>query len=455
MELVEPRRTGDQSTISALLMALFAVSLGYAIHLNDGFYSAKGLLWLTVSLLLCAAAILLPAVREGEWLRSSSLVWVLAAAIALQTIPLMAQSSRPLARMGIGIISLLGLLQLFDLRRLRVPLTIIMAAAFFCAAVVGIKRFGEPHIDVYTWQQRTSAALMHGSNPYEVRIPADVLFYGPGVVDQSGYLTCAFPYPPLSLLMVLPGFVLGGDIRYSQLIAVAVSAVLMGLARPGRVGRIGALAGALFLTTPWGFYVLVKAWTEPLLVLNFSLVMFCACRWRNGLPWALGLFLATKQYAVLVLPLLPLLVQGQAPERWKESRAIVIKAGILVAAINLPFLLWNVREFTRAVVLLRAVASFRTDAFSYMAWMYWKTGRVPSAWIPLLVVVFAIALALRYGKRSPAGFAAALTLVYVLFFAFSKQGVGNYYYFAIATACWSVAAARLPESGADQEAVAI
>ena len=134
---------------------------------------------------------------------------------------------------------------------------------------------------------------------------------------------------------------------------------------------------------------------------------------------------------------------------------MVIKAGLLVAVINLPFLLWNVREFTRAVVLLQFMQPFRTDALSYLVWMYSGTaGAKPLIWVPLMVVIPATTLALWCGRRSPAGFAAALTLVTVLFFAFNKQAFCNYYYFVIATACWSVAAAQLPESSANQQSEA-
>jgi len=447
--LIESRYAGGDGAMSALAMALFVLSVGYAIDLDNGYYSPRALLWLTISLAFCAAAIVLPAFRKVEWFSRRSLALVLAVGIAIQTALLMARSDfDPLKSAGFAIISALGLLQFFYLRRRRIPVIVIMTATFLYAGGVALNRWAEPDIDVYTFQQSASVALMRGSNPYEVRTPTRYphsRFYGPGLVDQNGYLTFGFPYPPLSLLMVLPGFLVRGDIRYAQLVAVAVSVVLMALARPGRAGRIGALAGVLFLTTPCVFLVLTMAWTEPLLVLNFSLVMFCACRWRKGLPWALGLFFATKQYTVLALPLLPLLVHG--PGWRKELRGIVVKAGILVAVINLPFLLWNVREFTRGVVLLQFVQPFRTDALSYLVWLYSRTGGVkPPIWIPLLVVIPVTALALWRGTRSPAGFAAALTLVNVLFFAFNKQAFCNYYYFVIATACWSVAAAKLPLS---------
>jgi len=438
--------TGIDRAISALGMGLFTLSVGYAINLTNGLYDGRALLWLTISLLFCIAAVALQNSRKAESLSQHVLALALAVGIVVEMLLLMARRwTEPWPSAAIVGMSLIGLLQLFDLRRLRIPLILITSALFFYAGVVVINLVNDPGVDVYTWQQHTSVALMDGRNPYELRLATNrwgTRFYAPGVVDQNGNLTCAFPYPPLSLLMVLPGFLLGGDIRYAQLAAIAISAVLMAMARPGSAGRIGALVGVLFLLTPRVFYLLWTGWTEPLVVLNFSLVMFCACRWRKGLPWALGLFFATKQYTVLALPLLPLLVQG--PERWKELRAIVMKAGIVVAVINLPFLLWNVHEFTRAVLLLQVVPPFRTDALSYLVWIYSWTGTKPPMWIPSLPVTLAIALSLWRVPRSPAGFAGALTLVTALCFAFNKQAFCNYYYFTIATACWSIAATTLP-----------
>jgi hypothetical protein len=60
--------------------------------------------------------------------------------------------------------------------------------------------------------------------------------------------------------------------------------------------------------------------------------------------------------------------------------------------------------------------------------------------VPFLIVVPVIVLVLRHCAHSPAGFAAAVTLTYVTFFAFNKQSFCNYFYFAIGAACWSVAA---------------
>jgi len=79
---------------------------------------------------------------------------------------------------------------------------------------------------------------------------------------------------------------------------------------------------------------------------------------------------------------------------------------------------------------------------------------VPS-WIALLPLVAIIPVCLRRVTSSPAGFAAAVTAVHLMFFAFNKLAFCNYYYFVIATACWGIGAARFaqPRGGRGFEVV--
>ena len=437
------------SWTTSLSMALFALCAGYAINLNNGYYSPRALLWLTISLGFCLLGIAVPRVRPVELAGPRALAILLAAGTLVEA-ALLLSKGKPAPTAAVVILALLGPLQLLPLGRLRCLALALAIAAFLYAAVFSINLM-DPQIDVLDWQQQTSEALLEGHNPYELRFapryPIPHL-YAPGVLDKNGRLTVAPPYPPLSLLMVVPAFAAAGDIRYAQVFAIAVSAILMALARPG---LISALAATLFLLIPRVFYVIWSSWTDPLALLWFSLLLFCACRWRKGMPWALGLFLSSKQTAILAVPLLPLLLDG--PDMWRQLRDMLIKAGVVVAAINLPFLLWNAREFVRAVVLFRALPDFRPNSLSYLVWIYSMTWKIPPTWLGLPIGIAAIAVVLWKAQRSPAGFAAGTTLVTTLFFAFSKQAFCNYYYFTIAMACWSIAAAK-PLSPQISDAVA-
>jgi hypothetical protein len=450
----EPRRKGDSITISheedcaltSVALTFFAVTLGHAVDLKDGTYSPEALGWLTVSIGFCLVGIISPRFPSVESLCRRMLPAILAFGIADQTIYLlMRMRSDPQITLAFATIAVLGMIQFFNLRSLRLPVMAIMVLAFFVAGELAFNLHSkDPRIDVFLFQSNASWAILHGYNPYTFRYPSmyppGTPYYGPGVVDSKGILTVGFPYPPFSLFLALPGFLLGGDVRYSHLAAMGLSAALIVATRPG---RIAALAATLLLLMPRSIYVLDLAWTEPFLVLTFSFVMFCVCRWPKALPYALGLYFSTKQYTILTIPLLPLLIEG--PHHWRTLGRILFKAGLVVTAINLPFLIWNAHEFFRALVLFQFLQGFRNDALSYLVLIHRNFPQVTlPVWISLLPLVVIIPLSLRRLASSPAGFAAAVTAVHLFFFAFNKQAFCNYYYFVIATACWSIAAANFP-----------
>jgi hypothetical protein len=441
----------------ALAWVLFAFCMGCAIDASDGSYSRPALMWLTVAAAVSLIAIALQPSAQLEAAAGNSLWRVLLIGVAFQA-GLLLFRERPgdaTVLMGLLFVGALGCFQAFLPGRLRYPILAIMLIAFALIAVTQFRsRYPWPGIDVFYFQQQSSEvliygrnlerlpAIVHGHNPYALRFhnvyDPDTPYYGPGVVDKNDFLTYGFPYPPLTLLMDLPGFLLGGDIRLSLVGSMVLAAALMATARPG---KIAVLAATLFLLTPRALYVVDLAWTEPLLALTFSLVMFCACRCRRMLPYALGLFFATKQYTVLSLPALILLVEGE--DWWKELWGILWRAGLVVAVITVPFFVWGPTDFLRAVAYWQLIQPFRADALSYLVWIYHHNGHVrPPIWTPFVAIVPAAALAVWRGARTPAGFAAAVTLINLAFFAFNKQAFCNYYYFVMATSCWAVAATQ-------------
>jgi len=429
-------------------LTLLVVVLGHAVDLNDGRYGSVEIVWLSVSIALCLIGIISPRWPDLESWCVRLLPAIIAVGIADQSVYLlMRMRSDPQITLAFATIAILGLIQFFNLRRLRLPVMAIMVVAFFAAGEIAFNIHSKnPGIDVFMFQSNACWALSHGLNPYTFHYPdiypPNAPYYGPGIVDSSGMLTVGFPYPPLSLFFALPGYLLGGDVRYSHVVAMGLSAGLIVAARPG---RIAALAATLLLLTPRSIYVLDLAWTEPFLVLTFSFVMFCVCRWPQALPYALGLYFSTKQYTILTIPLLPLLIEG--PHHWRTLGSILFKAALVIAAINLPFFIWNPHAFFRALVVFQFLQPFRDDALSYLVFIkYHVRGRHAPVWISLLPLVVIIPLSLRRLASSPAGFAAAVTAVHLFFFAFNKQAFCNYYYFVIATACWSIAAASFPST---------
>src|SRR5262249_54171574 len=121
-----------------------------------------------------------------------------------------------------------------------------------------------PVVDVLTVQGGASARLLSGANPYEgnYRNPyGDAAYLPPQVL--SGSLINTFAYPPLSLLLAIPGHLLG-DVRWSTLAALVLAASFMvamgrrlGLP-PGHRAELGAIA---LLCHPRWFMVLQNGWT--------------------------------------------------------------------------------------------------------------------------------------------------------------------------------------------------
>jgi hypothetical protein len=475
---------------STLALVLFAVSLSHAIDINSGQFSRWAMFWLTVSIVFCILAVvnLRTAGLEELCRRWTPLIFALL--IAEQAHDLLREIPGGQIVLAFGTITVLGLIQFFAIGRLRWPLMAIMVLAFCVAGKIDFtSRFKYPGIDVFIFQSGGSYAVTHGMSPYALPYPnvypPNTPFYGPGIVQNVGAIPAGFgelwhrilpeivdvggrypigehvqrligddgtlsvgcPYPPLSVLMAVPGYVLGGDVRYSHLLAMGLSAALIVLTRPT---RLAALAATFLLLMPRALYVLELSWTEPFLVLTFSMVMYCACRWPKALPIALGLYLSTKQYTILAIPLLPLLIDG--PDKWRSVGKVLVKALMVVAVINLPFLIWDAHGFFRSLVEFQFMQSLRTDALSYLAFLHHRiNGFVPPAWMSLLPLVVLIPLSLRRASSSPAGFAAAVTAVHLLFFAFNKLAFCNYYYFVIATACWGIGAARFTTAGARAE----
>jgi hypothetical protein len=478
---------GEDSAVASVALTLFAIALGHAVDLKDGTYSPEALFWLTVGVGFVVLAVINPR-WEGlqPWCRRW-LPMILAVGVADQSYYLLSQfQSDPHITLAFMSVAILGVIQFFNIRSgLKWALTAVMVLSFCIAGVIAFNIHSKyPGIDVFMFQSGAAHGFVHGMNPYTLAYPniypPDTPFYGAGVVNAagplppgfidfwhralpeiiypsglypigwnpqyqtiigaSGTLTVGYPYPPLSMILTLPGYLLGGDVRYSHVAAMGISAGLIATTRPGRVA---SLAAALLLLMPRALYVLDLSWTEPLLVLTFSFVMFCAFRWRKALPIALGLYFSTKQYTILTLPLLPLLIGG--PHHWRSLGKILLKAAVVVALINIPFLLWDFHGFVRSLVVFQLLQSFRMDALSYLVFIRQYVPSMPvPAWIALLPLVVIIPLSLRRLPNSPAGFCAAVTAVHLFFFAFNKQAFCNYYYFVIATACWAVAVGRFP-----------
>jgi uncharacterized membrane protein len=295
----------------------------------------------------------------------------------------------------------------------------------YAAVTVALLRSSPAHIDVEIYLRECSDALLHGHNPYAIRIPniyppkmAEQL-YGPGMVS-NGRVARGFPYLPFALLVAIPGHLLG-DVRYSQLIAMVVTALALRALASDRVGRTAAILGVASVSA---IPILTQAFTEPTSVALLACLVLALKRQRHLFTALfLGLLLVSKQYFVVVIPILWLIRQQLT------RRMILIGLG-LAAAVTLPFFLVDPATFWQDIIGIQEVP-LRPDSLSLLVSSV-KTFGWPPPWtygvLPLLGGGFtALILALR-APRTPAAFAAAMALTLLVTILLSKQAFINYYF---------------------------
>lgn len=339
----------------------------------------------------------------------------------------------------------------------------------------------QPGVDVCLFQRESAAALLAGRNPYAITFadpyPADANVYGPGL-SVGGRLQFGYPYPPLPLLMILPAHALG-DFRFAQWAALGIAGAFIAIAKgrsrdckgavdpttecPLPHGRgsfnrrdradssWGVPVAALLLFSPSTFFVLEAGWIEPLCVLFLAATVFFGSRvgvrsWAAmGLVISLGLLIASKQYMVLVLPLIGLLPAGSRCDRWVR----LISALAIAAAASLPLALWNLPAFLHSVVWLQFGQPFRPDSLSLPA-MLWAVARVQApAWLAF-VAAGGVAACCRWAlPRSAGNFALAAGATLIVFFAFNKQAFCNYYFLVLGCLAAALGAAGRHHTGGE------
>jgi hypothetical protein len=301
-----------------------------------------------------------------------------------------------------------------------------------------IKATPDPYIDVVEVHKEAIEALIHHRDPYRISFSniyetADSeKFYNPEAVI-GGRLAQAYPYPPPSLLLAVPGHLLFGDYRYSELALLLAAAALMAFA----YGTMPAmLAAAVLLTTPRVWFVIEEGWTEPVGIFLLVLTVVLMKRLPIAAGWVAGLFAMTKQYfGVLAIAILRLIFIR--PRQWPWIAFGVIFAA---AAVTLPFALWHPNAFMRNVIWLQTREPFRIDSLSYLAWAaVHGMGRGSFVWAIGAGAVAAMVTAFST-RNTPAGFAASVTLTTFAFFAFGSKAFCNYYFFVIGALCCAIAA---------------
>jgi hypothetical protein len=440
------------------LIALGAIVLGFALQINNGFYHPAALALLGLAAVSIAGGLARIGSRVAGPGRPSVVRGILVAGLAADLVALATMKpeyflihARPIEHpqlmAGLVAAAIVVTLMAADGRRCRRLWFPLLLIVYLYLGDWLIRAWPNPKVDVVTVQRVAIEALLHGASPYSITFPniyGTTDLYPPGLADvRTVYF--GLPYPPLSLLMALPGQVLLGDLRYAELAALVAGAGAIGLSARG---RIAPFAAAMLLFTPRTLYVLEQGWTEAFAICWLGFSIHSAVR-RSHQGWLpLGLFLAAKQHMVLALPLTPWLAQpGGTPH---DVRRLVLGAIAVAGVVTIPFLLWDPSGFWRSVVWLQFQERFRVDSLSVLVCLArwgWPISNTTLMIAPIAALCIGLAVVFRWAPRSPSGFAVGLGFVFLLLFAVSKKAFCNYYFFALALlAAGTAAGSDDPES---------
>jgi len=299
-------------------------------------------------------------------------------------------------------------------------------------------------IDVFTVNTAASRALLHGIDPYTITqvniygTKETASFYPPGTFVNSR-LQIGYPYPPLNLLVVIPGYLLG-DMRYSSIAAILLSAFFI---TRMRMTRVTVAISCILLLNPLTFVLERFSWSEAFVLAFLCATIYAAVKQKWWLPIALGLFICSKQFAIFALPFF-FLLQARS---WKSSLKLLAQALCVAGFVTVPFALWNIPHFVHDILIFHAKGPFRVDSLSFAV----PLGHPIPLSIILGLVIAATAWSLRVTARHPAMFAACYGLVLLVFVCLGRQAFQNYY-FLIAQSFWLAAAASvIPISSSARE----
>jgi hypothetical protein len=447
---------------SALLFLISVTCLGHALQLGNGtIYNSTDSIplnssigWLTASFVACLLAVFLPRIESVESLSQKAFPPLAFLAIIWQYYTHLTTS--PGAYIDVNVFRAFQTFILFMTFAFasaissfaRPPLgrfaALLFLFSFTCAGLWLLRVDTNPQIDVHVFHRDSTAALLHGQNPYAQTFPdiyggdSSSRAYSPETAAR-GRTLFGYPYLPLTLLLSTLAQWLYHDYRLAHLLSLTFAAALMIYSR---CSSRAFLAAALFLLTPRIFFVLELGYIEPYSILFFAAVIFAACRAPRFVDFLFGLFLASKQYIMIAIPL------GLLFHSTRKSRLrFLLVSCLTAAAITLPFFLWDPSAFIHSAVTLQFHQPFRTDALSYQAWLNRTFGRT---FFPSLTgfAAAAIIATLAYFRapRTPAGIAGAIALEFFAFFAFNKQAFANYYLFVIGAMCCAIAANAVTES---------
>ena len=354
--------------------------------------------------------------------RAAGLVWPLAGVFAIGLLFWGTSGQVPSDQANAIIVCALAATALWWMRIIypleKAHLWIVAILGLALLAMIAVRSFiviDPPMIDVILVNEAGAAAVADAENPYvSVEIPNTSPWADGATLD-------GYPYPPLALITYSASQWLLGDTRWVNMIALAVFVLL--LVRPWagqspRAATYAAAAAIVAVILPSLTYLVRHGWTEPI---AFPFLIGAALNWRKRPVLAailLGLAIATKQYFVL---LAPLVIFWNDEWRWRRT-AIV---GSVVFLTVLPFLVLDARAFWAAAIESGLGYAMRPDSLNVIA-----LGIEPARWVaPALAFGVAMMLGRRGGDAS--SFVLSSAAVLGVGFLFGSQAFPNYWWLVL------------------------
>jgi len=220
------------------------------------------------------------------------------------------------------------------------------------------------------WQLVTSPKALIGDAAYQTQLAGDFLLKGtdPYGADygRAGLASApwaeSFPSPALHHLVTWPGQLLfplplqaasrlvfgWWDERVFLLLAAAAVWLLLRALLPGMPGRLAAIA--LFLVPGHSLLAVLGDNDLPVLALLLGAVLAAQRRRFLLMGLLLGCAIATKQHALLAVPLIVVWASVRGATVGSIARAAIAGAAV-VAAFIVPFVLWDAAAFFRDTVV--------------------------------------------------------------------------------------------------------
>lgn len=461
-DYILPIRLNPNLTRVGFSLGLAGLSLGQALQNGNGGFTIPAMFWLTGSLICLGYSLFAPRKPlEGSFSKLSfpillgGLLWQIIQlatkdpGVSHQGLSLYSIWLFKLGVIAAGILAFISLSPKDRISSKRQSLLVCLTLlVILLLGVWIIKSSPAPFIDVFVFQQMSGEALLQGRNPYTLTPPniyGHMGYYGEKLV-KDGFLTIGNPYPPLSILFATLGYLAGGDIRYSYLLAIVLSGAFIAFLQPGRETK---LAAYIFLFTPRIFYLLEQSWTEPIVVLLLTATVYCAIHHPRWLPFTLGLLFASKQYLLFLIPLTLLLIPPKSS--WQSWLRLYGGMAVVAVVVTAPLALWNFPAFMWNVGEAQWHQVFRGDALSYLALYARIYHQTPSQLIGFVALAISLLLVWHFISRTPSGFVVGFAWCLIIFFSFNKQAFCNYYFLVIGAICCTLASLSTSHQSSQEE----